>query len=129
MHFSEKSPQIYDAVSVSAKNSAGQDVVIEVIQQLEDGYVRGIAMNSTDGLKRGDEVMDTGAPIEVPVGPEVLGRVFNVLGDPIDGMEPVKTTEKRPIHRKAPEFTSLATKAETLATGIKVIDLLAPVLK
>lgn len=129
MHFPTATPRIYDAVTVNAVNSADQAVVIEVVQQLEDGYVRGIAMTSTEGLKRWDTVEGTGAPITVPVGPEVLGRVFNVLGAPIDGKEAVTTTEKWPIHRKAPSFTSLSTKAETLETGIKVIDLLAPVLK
>jgi len=91
--------------------------------------VKGIAMTSTDGLKRGDEVIATGAPISVPVGPEVLGHIFNVLWETIDGTDQVKGVEQRPIHRDAPDFTHLSTTAETLETGIKVIDLLAPVLK
>mgnify|MGYP000583060067 CR=1 FL=1 len=129
MRFETNIPKIYDAVTTSATNSDNEKVVIEVLQQLEDGYVRGIAMTSTDGLKRGDEVVNTGAPISVPVGPEVLGHIFNVLGDTIDGTAPVQGTARRPIHREAPKFTELTTTAETLETGIKVIDLLAPVLK
>jgi len=104
-------------------------VIVEVLQQLEDGYVRGIAMAATDGLQRGDTVTGTGSPIKVPVGPEVLGHIFNVLGETIDGTPQIKTEEKRPIHRPAPEFTKLSTTADTLETGIKVIDLLAPMLK
>ena len=103
--------------------------MIEVLQQLEDGYVRGIAMDSTDGLKRGDTVINTGAPISVPVGPQVLGHIFNVLGETIDGTPQIVGEDTRPIHRKPPSFTELSTKAETLETGIKVVDLLAPVLK
>lgn len=103
--------------------------MIEVLQQLEDGYVRGIAMTATDGLKRGDTVTATGAPISVPVGPQVLGHIFNVLGETIDGTPAIQGEEKWPIHRDAPEFTELATKATTLETGIKVVDLLAPMLK
>ena len=129
MRFETNIPKIYDAVTTSATNSDNEKVVIEVLQQLEDGYVRGIAMTSTDGLKRGDEVVNTGAPISVPVGPEVLGHIFNVLGETIDGTAPVQGTARRPIHREAPKFTELTTTAETLETGIKVIDLLAPVLK
>ena len=79
MHFESSLPSIYDAVRTNSKNADGQEVVIEILQQLENGYVKGIAMTSTDGLKRGDEVIATGAPISVPVGPEVLGHIFNVL--------------------------------------------------
>lgn len=129
IRFDADVPKIYDAVKTVTKNSDGEFVVIEVLQQLEDGYVRGIAMTSTDWLKRGDEVTNTWAPISVPVGPEVLGHIFNVLGETIDGTAPVQGTARRPIHREAPEFTELSTVAETLETGIKVIDLLAPVLK
>lgn len=129
MRFETNVPRIYDAVITTAPNADNEKVVIEVLQQLEDGYVRGIAMTSTDGLKRGDEVTNTGAPISVPVGPDVLGHIFNVLGETIDGTEQVKGTERRPIHREPPAFTELSTRAETLETGIKVIDLLAPVLK
>jgi len=122
-------PNIYDALKVQTKNADGQEVVVEVLQQLEDGYVRGIAMTSTDGLKRGDMVTATGAPIKVPVGPQVLGHIFNVLGETIDGTPQIKGEEQWPIHREAPKFTELSTSSETLVTGIKVIDLLAPVLK
>ena len=129
LKFDGDMPQIYDAVKVDAKNSGGEEVVVEVLQQLEDGYARGIAMTATDGLKRGDTVTLTGAPISVPVGPQVLGHIFNVLGHTIDGTPQVKGEDTRPIHRKAPAFTELSTDTDTLATGIKVIDLLAPVLK
>ena len=129
MYFGAGVPKIYDAVKTSANNSDDHPVVIEILQQLEDGYVRGIAMTSTDGLKRGDEVVNTWAPISVPVGPQVLGHIFNVLGETIDGTPAVKGNALRPIHREAPKFTELSTRTETLETGIKVIDLLAPMLK
>jgi F-type H+-transporting ATPase subunit beta len=129
MRFENNVPKIYDAVKTSSKNSDGALVVIEVLQQLEDGYVRWIAMTSTDGLKRWDEVVNTWAPISVPVWPQVLGHIFNVLWETIDGTPQVTWNESRPIHREAPAFTELSTKAETLETGIKVIDLLAPMLK
>lgn len=122
-------PRIYDAVKLASKNSAGEDVYVEVLQQLEDGVVRGIAMASTDGIKRGEQAENTGAPISVPVGPEVLGRVFNVLGEPIDNIAAPKTKEKWAIHRSAPDFLDLSNKAEVFETGIKVIDLIAPMLK
>lgn len=124
-----QAPKIYDAVVLQNKNSAGESVVIEVLQQLEDGVVRGISMASTDGIKRGDVAEDTGAPISVPVGPEVLGRVFNVLGEPIDDLPAPKAKTKRSIHRPAPDFLELSNKAEIFETGIKVIDLIAPMLK
>lgn len=129
VHFTEQVPAIYEAVIVDQRNANDQSVVIEVLQQLEDGYVRGIAMTATDGLKRGDTVTSTGAPISVPVGPQVLGHIFNVLGETIDGTPAIQGEERWPIHRDAPEFTELATKATTLETGIKVVDLLAPMLK
>lgn len=90
MRFEESIPKIYDAVVVEEKNKDGDEVVIEILQQLEDGLVRGIAMAATDGLKRGDTVVGTGSPIKVPVGPEVLGHIFNVLGKTIDGTEQIK---------------------------------------
>ncbi len=127
--FDNNIPSIYDALKVQTKNADGQEVVVEVLQQLEDGYVRGIAMTSTDGLKRGDMVTATGAPITVPVWPQVLGHIFNVLGETIDGTPQIKGEEQWPIHREAPKFIELSTSSETLVTGIKVIDLLAPVLK
>ena len=104
-------------------------MVAEVAQHIGDDIVRCIAMSSTDGLVRGMECIDTGAPIEVPVGNEVLGRMFNVLGQPIDGLGDVKATQKRPIHREAPSFAEQRSSSEILETGIKVIDLLCPYTK
>jgi F-type H+-transporting ATPase subunit beta len=104
-------------------------VVLEVAQELGERTVRCIAMDSTDGMVRNQPVTDTGAPISVPVGPETLGRILNVLGDPIDERGPVHTTHRMPIHRLAPAFDEQATSAEVLVTGIKVVDLLAPYLK
>ena len=105
-------------------------IVLEVALELGDGMVRTIAMESTDGLTRGMEVLDTGRPISVPVGKETLGRVFNVLGDTIDLDAPfAEDAERQPIHKKAPTFDELSTSSEILETGIKVIDLLAPYLK
>jgi F-type H+-transporting ATPase subunit beta len=104
-------------------------VVLEVAQELGERTVRCIAMDSTDGMVRNQEVVDTGAPISVPVGPETLGRILNVLGQPIDERGPVNTAHRMPIHRAAPAFDEQATSAEVLVTGIKVVDLLAPYLK
>ena len=104
-------------------------LVLEVAQHLGESTVRTIAMDATEGLKRGDEVTATGAPIQVPVGPETLGRIINVIGEPIDEKGEVKTKEKWPIHRAAPEFSDQSTETEILVTGIKVVDLLAPYAK
>ena len=105
-------------------------IVLEVALELGDGMIRTIAMESTDGLTRGMEVLDTGRPISVPVGKENFGRVFNVLGDTIDLEAPfTEDAERQPIHKKAPTFDELSTSSEILETGIKVIDLLAPYLK
>ena len=104
-------------------------LVLEVAQELGERTVRCIAMDSTDGLVRGQEVVDTGGPITVPVGPETLGRILNVIGDPIDERGPVNAKKRYPIHRQAPTFEEQATSAEVLVTGIKVVDLLAPYLK
>ena len=101
-------------------------LVLEVGQHLGESVVRTIAMDATEGLVRGQEVTDTGAPITVPVGPEMLGRIINVIGEPIDERGPVNTAQKAPIHRSAPEFDEQSTEAEMLVTGIKVVDLLAP---
>jgi F-type H+-transporting ATPase subunit beta len=106
-----------------------QTLVLEVAQELGERTVRCIAMDSTDGIVRGQEVVDTGGPITVPVGPETLGRILNVIGEPIDEQGPVNTTKRYPIHRDAPTFEEQATTAEILVTGIKVVDLLAPYLK
>ena len=115
--------------ALTTKRSNGDTLVMEVAQELGERTVRCIAMDSTDGLIRGGEVTDTGAPISVPVGPETLGRILNVLGDPIDERGPVGAKMSYPIHRDAPSFEDQATSAEILVTGIKVVDLLCPYLK
>ena len=104
-------------------------LVLEVAQELGERTVRTIAMDSTDGLVRGQEVTDTGAPITMPVGPETLGRILNVIGEPVDERGSIVTKQRYPIHREAPSFEDQATSAEVLVTGIKVVDLLAPYLK
>jgi F-type H+-transporting ATPase subunit beta len=121
-------PEIYNALVIQGTNPAGQEVSItcEVQQLLGDSKVRAVAMSGTDGVVRGMEVIDTGAPISVPVGGATLGRIFNVLGEPIDEKGPVTSDESSPIHRSAPAFTELETKPAVFETGIKVIDLLAP---
>ena len=111
-----------------AKNG-DNNLVLEVAQELGEKTVRCIAMDSTEGMVRGSEVVDTGAPISVPVGPETLGRILNVIGEPIDERGPVGEKKRYPIHRPAPSFEEQATSAEILVTGIKVVDLLAPYLK
>jgi F-type H+/Na+-transporting ATPase subunit beta len=123
-----KMPQIYSALKVEGKNEAGQDVSVtcEVQQLLGDNQVRAVAMSTTDGLVRGMDVIDLGAPISVPVGTATLGRIFNVLGEPVDQQGPVNTEERSPIHREAPKLTELETKPSVFETGIKVIDLLTP---
>ena len=126
VNFDANLPEIYTALEV--KNS-GNNLILEVAQHLGENDVRTIAMDATEGLKRGDEVINTGAPISVPVGPETLGRIINVVGESIDEKGAVKTKEKWPIHRAAPKFTDQATETEQLVTGIKVIDLLAPYAK
>jgi len=125
--FTEKIPELYNALIVELGDKAA--LTLEVQQQLGGGLVRTVAMSSTDGLKRGTKVSDTGAPISVPVGKEVLGRIFNVLGEPVDGKEAAKTEKRYSIHRAAPSFTDQSTKTEILETGIKVIDLICPILK
>ncbi len=122
-------PNIYDALETKSKNSEWKKVTIEVLQQLEDGIVKWIAMDTTDGLKRWDDVTNTKAPISVPVWPEVLGRITNVLWKPIDNKPEIKGKAVRPIHRNAPKFEELTNEAEILETWIKVIDLIAPILK
>ncbi len=131
--FGEYLPEIYNALIVNlpaGRHGKGdQNLVLEVEQHIGGGVVRTVAMDSTDGLARGMEVSDTGAPISVPVGKGTLGRIFNVLGDTIDDAGEVNYDKRSPIHRKAPEYTAQATKVEILETGIKVIDLICPVLK
>jgi F-type H+/Na+-transporting ATPase subunit beta len=121
-------PNIYNAVVVEGVNEAGQELRItaEVQQLLGDQKVRAIALNQTDGLQRGMRARDTGAPLSVPVGAPTLGRIFNVLGEPVDNMGPVPTQKTLPIHRTAPAFVNLDTKLSIFETGIKVVDLLAP---
>jgi len=124
--FEDKLPEILSALECKNGNNR---LVLEVAQHLGESSVRTIAMDATEGLKRGDEVIATGAPIQVPVGPETLGRIINVIGEPIDEKGEVKTKEKWPIHRAAPAFSEQSTETEILVTGIKVIDLLAPYAK
>ncbi len=123
---SEAIPKVYDALVVDAE---GVETTLEVQQQLGDGVVRTIALGSTDGLQRGLKVDNTGAPISIPVGEATLGRIMNVLGQPIDECGEVKTDEKWSIHREAPQFTELSATTELLETGIKVIDLVCPFAK
>ena len=126
VNFEEDLPEIFTALEA---NNSGNKLILEVAQHLGENDVRTIAMDATEGLKRGDEVTNTGSPISVPVGPETLGRIINVVGESIDEKGEVKTKEKWPIHRSAPKFTDQATETEQLVTGIKVIDLLAPYAK
>ena len=126
----DKLPEINNALVVYTDEQKSKRIVLEVALELGEGVVRTIAMESTDGLTRGLEVLDTGRPISVPVGKDTLGRVFNVLGDTIDLEAPfADDAEREPIHKKAPTFDELSTSTEILETGIKVIDLLAPYLK
>jgi len=118
-------PKIYNAVEVT-KQISGEKLIAEVQFLIGENKARAICMTSTDGLKRGDSVIDTKKPIEVPVGKQILGRIFNVLGEPVDNCGEVKSTEFYPIHRSAPDFTELETKPSIFETGIKVVDLLAP---
>lgn len=126
----EKLPAINNALTVSVETEAGHiELVAEVQQHLPGNQVRAIGMSSTDGLVRGAAVVDTGAPISMPVGEETLGRIFNVLGQTVDHGAPITTKERYPIHREAPKFDELTTTTELFETGIKVIDLLAPYVK
>ena len=120
VQFDGELPEILTALEA---NNSGSKLILEVAQHLGENSVRTIAMDSTEGLKRGDTVQNTGAPISVPVGPETLGRIINVIGQPIDQKGEVKTKERWPIHREAPKFTDQSTETEILETGIKVIDL------
>ena len=124
--FEDELPNILNALYV---DNQGQRLVLEVAQHLGESTVRTVAMDTTDGLVRGQEVQDTGSPISVPVGPETLGRIINVVGDPVDERGELKTKTKLPIHRPAPELTDQSTETEILITGIKVVDLLEPYLK
>jgi F-type H+-transporting ATPase subunit beta len=121
-------PNIYNSLTITGKNEAGQEVSVtcEVQQLLGDHCVRAVSMSATDGLMRGMDVVDNGAPLTVPVGKPTLGRIFNVLGEPVDNLGPVDSTDGLTIHRTAPAFVDLDTKLAIFETGIKVVDLLAP---
>ncbi|MFN9358309.1 MAG: F0F1 ATP synthase subunit beta [Alphaproteobacteria bacterium] len=123
VQFDGKLPEILNALETT---NSGQRLVLEVAPHLGESTVRTIAMDSTEGLVRGQDVVDTGRAISIPVGPATLGRIMNVIGEPIDEAGPVKGVELRPIHAEAPKFTEQATEASMLVTGIKVVDLLAP---
>ncbi|MDU1910629.1 F0F1 ATP synthase subunit beta [Fusobacterium sp.] len=124
--FKDQLPSIYNALKVKVGD---KELVLEVQQHLGNNVIRAVAMDSTDGLQRGMEVIDTGSPIKVPVGKAVLGRILNVLGQPVDDGGPIETEEFLPIHRDAPSFEEQETETEIFETGIKVIDLLAPYIK
>ncbi len=126
VEFDGELPAIQNALEV---NNNGQRLVLEVAQHLGESAVRAIAMDATEGLVRGTDAVDTGAPITVPVGPETLGRIMNVIGEPVDEGKPVKSKKHYPIHRPAPDYVDQSTEAEILVTGIKVVDLLAPYAK
>ena len=126
VQFEAELPQILNALETT---NGGNRLVLEVAQHLGENTVRTIAMDSTEGLVRGQEVADTGAPISVPVGDETLGRIINVVGDPVDEAGPVPTTARRAIHQEAPAYIEQSTEAQILVTGIKVVDLLAPYAK
>jgi F-type H+/Na+-transporting ATPase subunit beta len=123
VHFDGDLPSIMNAITTE---NQGQHLVMEVAQHLGEHTVRCIAMDSSEGMVRGQEVVDTGAPIMVPVGPETLGRIINVIGDPVDERGPIESKMTLPIHRSAPEFIEQSTETEQLVTGIKVVDLLTP---
>src|ERR1043166_7386806 len=126
VHFEGDLPPILNALETE---NQGKRLVLEVAQHLGESTVRTVAMDSTEGLVRGQEVKDTGLAIAVPVGDGTLGRIINVIGEPVDEAGPIKFTETRPIHQDAPAYTDQSTEAEILVTGIKVVDLLAPYAK
>ena len=126
VHFDGHLPEILNSLETQNR---GNRLVLEVAQHLGENTVRTVAMDSTEGLVRGQEVTDTGAAIAVPVGDETLGRIMNVIGDPVDEAGPIKTSSKRVIHQPAPAFVEQSTEASILVTGIKVVDLLAPYAK
>ncbi|MDG2000082.1 MAG: F0F1 ATP synthase subunit beta, partial [Amylibacter sp.] len=126
VQFEDRLPEILNALEC---DNNGNNLILEVAQHLGENTVRTVAMDATEGLVRGEKVTDTGGPIMVPVGTETLGRILNVVGEPVDEKGPVKTKAKRAIHQPAPEFAEQATESEILITGIKVVDLLAPYTK
>jgi F-type H+/Na+-transporting ATPase subunit beta len=123
VHFPNRVPAILNALH--AKNQ-DKTLVLEVAQHLGENLIRAIAMDSTEGMMRGQDVTDTGSPILIPVGPQTLGRIMNVIGEPVDERGPILGEMKLPIHREAPPFVDQSTETEILVTGIKVIDLLTP---
>src|SRR5687768_1394409 len=128
----ENLPELYNALEINAKVETGDDVkvTVEVQQHIGRNQVRAVGMSSTDGVVRGMDVIDTGGPITVPVGAPALGRILNVLGEPVDNGPAIpKNAVRWPIHRKRPDFTELEPKTEVFETGIKVVDLLAPFVK
>src|SRR6478672_2542958 len=131
IEFPDQVPAIYNALTVEfdVPGQGRTKQTLEVEQHLGDNWVRTVAMGSTEGLKRGYEVLDTGGPISMPVGDSVLGRVFNVVGEPVDERGPVTFEKRYPIHRPAPSLTDQSTNPQILTTGIKVIDLICPFLK
>src|SRR5690242_15796114 len=126
VQFEDHLPAILNALETK---NGGSRLVLEVAQHLGESTVRTIAMDTSEGLVRGQEVTDTGQPISVPVGQGLLGRIINVIGEPVDEAGPVTFTEKRAIHQEAPDYTDQSTEAEILITGIKVVDLLTPYAK
>lgn len=126
VHFADQLPDLYNALEVKTEKGV---LILEVQKHMGGNVVRAMSMSTTDGLERGQEVVDTGAPIQVPVGTETLGRMFDVVGNEIDNKGKVSAKKKYPIHRKAPSFVKQSTKSEILETGIKVIDLICPFLK
>ena len=126
VQFDDSLPEILNALTT---DNNGKTLVLEVAQHLGENTVRAVAMDASEGLVRGQEVIDTGAPISVPVGNATLGRILNVVGEPVDEQGPVEATQTRAIHQNAPDFSDQSTETEILVTGIKVIDLLAPYTK
>ena len=126
--FTGELPKIYNALKIENKTT-GKTIIAEVQQHLGNNTVRAVAMEATDGLVRGLDVVDTGKAISVPVGRNIIGRILNVLGEPVDEMGEIKADEYNPIHRAAPAFEEQSVETEILETGIKVIDLLAPYVK
>src|SRR3954451_23764107 len=126
VQFEGELPAILNALETT---NGGNRLVLEVAQHLGESTVRTVAMDTSEGLVRGQDVTDTGQPISVPVGDETLGRIINVVGDPVDEAGPVKTSARRAIHQPAPAYTEQSTEAQILVTGIKVVDLLAPYAK
>src|ERR1051326_6586170 len=125
VEFADRLPSIYSALTVDFKvQDQPVKLTLEVQQHLGDDWIRTVAMSSTEGLKRGFEVIDTGAPISMPVGPGVMGRVFDVTGNPVDERGPVQAEKYYPIHRPAPALIDQSTSPQVLTTGIKVIDLI-----